>query len=157
MRKVIFYIAICKHDDTFEQLHNRPPGRTRSCEFLFYSVAAKNVNSNQSGGCMKTGDDQDYAESTWNTRNRLKMRGERRRGSSMLVTGVGEACFPARSFSAFARDEAAVGDHALFPSSTAENIDVRDIQSCLCDANSTIYYFVIAIVKTTIISYRYIF
>jgi len=41
------------------------------------------------------------------------------------VTGVGEACFPVRSFSAFARDEAAAGDHALFPSSAAENIDVR--------------------------------
>lgn len=78
---------------------------------------------------MKTHDDQDYAESTRNARNRLKMRGERRRGSSVLVTGVGEACFPARSFSAFARDEAAVGDRALFPSSAAENIDVRDIQS----------------------------
>jgi len=117
MRKVTFYIAI-NTTIAFEQLHNRPLGRTRSCEFLFYSVAAKNVNSNQSGGCMKTSDDQDYAESTRNTRNRLKMRGERRRGSSMLVTGVGEACFPARSFSAFARDEAAAGDHALFPSST---------------------------------------
>lgn len=80
---------------------------------------------------MKTRDDQDYAESTRNTRNRLKMRGERRRGSSVLVTGVGEACFPARSFSAFARDEAAAGDRALFPSSAAENIDVRDIQSAV--------------------------
>lgn len=49
-----------------------------------------------SGGRVKTRDCQDYAESTRNTRNRLKMRGERRRGSSLLVTGVGGACFPAR-------------------------------------------------------------
>lgn len=78
---------------------------------------------------MKTRDGQDYAESTRNTRNRLKMRGERRRGSSVLVTGVGEACFPARSFSAFARDEAAAaGDLALFSSSVAENIDAQIVQ-----------------------------
>lgn len=102
---------------SFEQLYNRHPDRTRSREFLFYSVAAKNVSSNQSGGRVKTRDDQDYAGSTRNTRNRLKMRGERRRGSLVLVTGVGEACFPARSFSAFARDEAAAGDRALVPSS----------------------------------------
>lgn len=80
----------------FEQHYNRRPGRTRSCEFLFYSVATENVSSNQSGGRVKTRDCQGYTESTRNTRNRLKMRGERRRGSSVLVTGVGGACFPAR-------------------------------------------------------------